>query len=578
MLETTLSAECVPGTNLREGLKCADWRYLLPGQDYERALCIGVPSRSALRALSTIARRVSVVGRDREALQTMAEGLHDECSDGIDIRAVETWRGLPVGAACVGLVYLTGARGGVEHLREATVRSEIIRVLKPGGVVYVEIGGWRERVTSRDCLTAFLRQGFQVRGSFWLTPLAGDLRTAVPLNDDEATSYFFKNVIYGRSRGKRILGRIGALMSRASIISRLAPRRAMVLERSGGGAAVEGVPVSECPEYLQAIAAEAGINVGDYTYALSARGRYNSNKVVFFLFSRRSRALEVVIKMTRSPEFNHRLENEYQVLARLGMDGYVDQASFPEPLFLGHHKGLALVALKAIHGRPFRTQTRATPDCPLARGAIEWITQLGTASATRTAASSADVGDVLRRMFDSFRNIYDLRAEEEEFLAEQVDVLSRSGAVIPLVCQHGDPGTWNILVSGDGNRITMIDWEAGELEGMPLWDLLYFFRTYASWVSRQQGRGSGRSAFGDVPMSTELHSVLVDVVERYRAGVRLDRRLIKPLFYACWMHRALKEAARLTETSLQDGRYLGMLRMCIEQRNAPVLRALWQEK
>jgi len=578
MLETTLSTEFVPGTNLSGSLASADWRYLLPSQELETVLCIGIPSTPALLVLSKTAEKIFIINRDGGALQQVDKNCRDKDISNIKTVTIEKFSDMPFDEQSIDLVYLTGPRGGARYLREAAVRSEIDRLLKPAGVLYFEIAGWGDRLGSRKSLKVFLQQGFQARSSFWLTPSSGELRTALPVNDDEAASYFFSNVIYGQSFKKRTLSAVGVLMSKTGVISRIAPRHALLLERSGGRESSPNGNLVDLPEYLRTIAAKSGIDVSNYTFGLSARGKYNTNKVIFFLFGKTSRAVEVVIKMTRSPEFNRRLENEYHILTRLSRDGYVDKTSFPEALFFDYHNGLAVIAIKAVHGKPFRTQTRATPDCPLAKDALDWITQLGKASANHTAASAAEVSEVLRRLFNSFQKIYPLMAEEEEFLAGQIDSIAGSKEAFPLVFQHGDPGTWNMMVSDEANRIIVIDWESGEPEGMPLWDLFYFFRTYASWVSRRQGsRDSIKNFSENFLAKSELHSLLVNVTERYRASVALDRKLIRPLFYTCWMHRALKESTRLTEASLQQGHYFQVLRMCIAQQGNPALRALFQE-
>jgi hypothetical protein len=72
-----------------------------------------------------------------------------------------------------------------------------------------------------------------------------------------------------------------------------------------------------------------------------------------------------------------------------------------------------------------------------------------------------------------------------------------------------------------------------------------------------------------------LHDLLVKSTARYRAGTGLETGLIAPLFYTCWMHRALKEATRLSVSSLATGHYFNLLRRCIEKRNSPALAQLF---
>ena len=63
-------------------------------------------------------------------------------------------------------------------------------------------------------------------------------------------------------------------------------------------------------------------------------------------------------------------------------------------------------------------------------------------------------------------------------------------------------------------------------------------------------------------------------VTRYREATDLDPELVEPLFYTCWMHRALKEATRLHPARLEEGHYASLLFRCIEQRDMPGMRRL----
>ena len=61
---------------------------------------------------------------------------------------------------------------------------------------------------------------------------------------------------------------------------------------------------------------------------------------------------------------------------------------------------------------------------------------------------------------------------------------------------------------------------------------------------------------------------LIAATERYRERVDVPAELVEPLFYTCWMHRALKESTRLAAGNLERGHYFSVLNACIEQREA----------
>jgi hypothetical protein len=228
-----------------------------------------------------------------------------------------------------------------------------------------------------------------------------------------------------------------------------------------------------------------------------------------------------------------------------------------------------------VHGEPFRSRTQATIDCPIARDAINWIVQLGSASSNKSSAKPDRVGEALMKLYRRFAEIYPLAKSEADFLAAQIALVKRHAGAFPLVFQHGDPGTWNMLVSPEG-RVIVIDWEAGEPQGMPLWDLFYFMRTYGSWMSRRQGSKDALQNFTQNFLEpSPLHELLAATLNRYCAGVGLDADLIAPLFYTCWMHRSLKEATRLQKDALQNGTFFSLLRHCIERHEAPALTILF---
>jgi hypothetical protein len=341
------------------------------------------------------------------------------------------------------------------------------------------------------------------------------------------------------------------------------------------------------PQYLLSTAREAGINLENYRWGLSADGNYSSRKLVFFLFdsatglSNKSALLPVnsspryVVKLVRESIFNRRLENEYQALLLLQEKGIGSGDTFPQVAFFGYHAGLAILGESVIEGIPFGQRTKATSECPYARAVVNWLTKLGNITANSTVASSRQVASRLGMLFDRFNAVYQLNPDHYGFLARQIASISQSPTAFPLVFQHGDPGTWNIMVN-DAGGIALLDWEAAEPQGIPLWDLFYFLRSYVVGASRRRGSSGGLDGFAaqflaDSPFS----SMILDSTRRYCEQIHLPGNLIEPLFYTCWMHRALKEATRLSADRLESGDYVNLLRLCVERRDSPTLQRLF---
>ncbi|NIR47302.1 phosphotransferase [candidate division KSB1 bacterium] len=557
MLETTLNTDYVPGTNLSGGFASADWRFLLPSLKFKNFLCLGAPSTSSLPVLSTMGGSVFVVSKNLTKLRKFGQECQNRQIINVKIVYAKSFATLPFANDSIDLIYNAQRKNDVVFFRKKNIVAEISRLLSPGGVIYCETKG----LANYQSVNNLVNSGLETGHIFWLTPFAGTVRTALPLSDREIADYFFTNVMYGRSFKKRTFSKLGRVLSKTGLLSHVSPRRAVLVQH----AEMNG-STTEPPEYLMSIAEDAGLDLTNYRFGLSTRGQGNSNKAIFYLFNKTEKLPDTVIKMTRSSEFNYRLENEYRVLVELKKQLFVGQHTFPEPLFLSYHNGLAVLGMRAIQGDAFRKRTQANENCPIAHDALDWIVELGSKSANNTAISASEASDKLHRLFERFNEIYQLTSEHKDFLDQQIASIALSKNGFPLVLQHGDPGTWNILVS-DKNRVIFIDWEAGEPKGMPLWDLFYFFRTYASWVSRMQGSRDSIKNFTDQFLKpSRLSGLFQEVTARYCLRINLDRSLVAPLYYTCWMHRALKEATRLTNDGLESGHYVNILRLTIEQR------------
>jgi len=570
MLDNTLSTNFIPGTNLTGGLARASWRFLLPNLELDKIVCLGVPSTATLSVLSAMSKETLVLSTNSRQLRSTQREIEQQKIANAGIAPVDTWNQMPLPDKSAGLVFIAGKKELVKILHDASLAVELNRVLAENGAIYFEVKNRSERSAARQLVKRLAHSGFAAPQIFWLTPLRGELRTAFPLDDDRMSKYLFTNVLFGLSVKMRAISRTGKWLSHVSLLRHLAPRRAILLKR-----APSNIEQHAPPQYMIALAKNAGMELSAMRCGLSARGKFNANKNIFYLFdpAKRDEKAKAVIKMTRAPEFNARLENEYRVLAALHEKSFVDRNTFPEPLFFGYHANLAILGQMAVYGEPFRRRTRATVDCPVANDAINWIVKLGIASSNLSTATSHAAAEALLKLFRRFAEIYPLSKSESDFLEAQITAINCIKK-FPLVFQHGDPGTWNMLVAAS-DRVIVIDWEAGEPEGMPLWDLFYFMRTYGSWMSRVQGNKDPLKNFAQNFLEpSALHELLAKTLARYCAGVGLEAELIAPLFYTCWMHRALKEATRLQKDALSSGTYFKLLRLCIEQRNSSALKSL----
>lgn len=554
----------VPGSNLKGTVGGANWCFLLPSLELGRIVCLGRPSTPALATLARLGDEVTVCAPAGE-LRKIRNQTNLDALRTVSLLEVNRPDRAPLPDASVDLVVVARLpRFRAE--RRSRLQQEAGRLLKPDGLTYVElrslVGGLGSSLAWRAS------ESLEGGAVFWLAPASGEVRAAAPLHDLRAIGYLERR-LERRLLRRLLLRRPGRVLARHPAVSRIVHRRGALFGRPGGRL------TPGPPRYLRDVAAAARVHVHESRWALAAPGEYPSQKVLVFLFGTEGDAPQSVVKITRDASLNSRLENEWRALTLLRDGGIGADDTLPRPQFFGLHAGLAVLGESAINGERFRKRTRATADCPYARAAVEWLLDLGTTTVVGTRADARGALSKLEPLFERFSQIYRLDAEEEDFLRVQVAALARGGDRFPLVFQHGDPGPWNVLITPDG-RPAFLDWEAAEPLGMPLWDIFHFLRSYGVMVSRAAGTRDPLRSFAEQYLDqSDLSLLLVETTRRFCAQTGLAPGLVEPLFYVCWIHRALKEAATRPPHGLEGGRYINVIRMAIARRDAPGLRHLF---
>lgn len=621
MLETTLATTFVPGTNLKGKVAGANWSFILPRLELTNVICIGAPPFTTLTTLASVSQTVHIILADDQAIQaTPTAALENLCWH----NTLKTPT-LPLADHSVDLLFIADRRACDWIMRDQLLTNELSRLLTPEGLIYYEYSGLTDPLRGGQNLHNLIQpQGTTQR--FWLTPLSGEMHTAVPSEDRHTVHYFMAHKFYsannvlrtwlkqiGRAVGAKdkaqktvlstpkktkggrktkswksslrtVVRRLGGpVLSIANGIEEFFDRQALrnpffqrqgvLLDRTGQSAE------QQLPMYLQTLAQTADVDLRHYRWGLMARGDYSSRKLIFFLFNQASTgaaaAPQYVVKMVRDAAYNARLENESRALLWLQEHGIGDVEILPQVVFSGRHADLAIVGETVINGMPFRQKTASTAECPYVQRAIELLTEIGAATADPTVATPTQVMHSVNTLFEQFVAIYRPTPDEFNFLTEQIARFGYSPKPIPLVFQHGDPGTWNAMVTPNG-RIALLDWEAAEVHGMPLWDLFYFLRSYCVGAARALGAQDPLAGFAQYVLEdTPLGQLFIKATLQYCERTGVPQALIGPLFYTCWMHRSLKEATRLTQTQLDSGHYVNLLRLSIQKRNSPTSSRLF---
>jgi hypothetical protein len=437
-------------------------------------------------------------------------------------------------------------------------------VLKSNGACYLERPLLDLR--RRHGLESLL-EGARERDLLWAAPAWGELRFAAPAADSAAVAYIRGRFLKPLFR-RQLLKRPGKVAARTPLANALVRRRVLMIKGDE-----ENVPTGP-PAYVQDIAAKAGTTIESNRWAFAAPGAYSSQKALFFLFEGEDTQPQSVVKITRDGRHNPRLENEWHALGLLREREIGDERTRPSPLFFGCHAGLAVLGETAVVGAPFLDRTKATDDCPHARAVVEWLLELGVSTAHAVSDVTQLVGR-LEALLERFDELYRPDRETSRLLEGEMSALAANADALRLVFQHGDPGPWNLVVTADGSP-GFLDWESADPDGMPLWDLFHFLRSFGLTVSQKAGRRDPGTSFVDQILAPSgLNRLLVETTKRFCDETDLPTRLVEPLFYFCWVHRAVKEASRLPREELETGRYFNLLLLAVARRDAPGLQRLF---
>jgi hypothetical protein len=326
------------------------------------------------------------------------------------------------------------------------------------------------------------------------------------------------------------------------------------------------------PRYLRDLAAAGGVDIARHAWGMSATGPYRTQKVLVPLIAPGALEPELIVKLTRHPSVNPRLQVELDGLRLLATVGPRFAERVPAVRFAGLHAGLLVVGESVLHGDRFRA-----PDAhrnPLATDAVAWLTELGVRTATPVGA--AEAAAALDDLVDAYVAVDGPGRDLGGELRASVERIRSHPDPFPVVVQHGDPGRSN-LVAMPGDRTGFLDWENLENRGMPLWDLFYLLRSLAVGSQRRrplEGRlGHVQRMFLD---TSELTPFVVDAVRRYCAQVGVADDLIEPLYHLGWMYQALKEVTRLAPGRLGEGHFYGLLRRGFDRRGNGTLDRLFK--
>jgi len=319
------------------------------------------------------------------------------------------------------------------------------------------------------------------------------------------------------------------------------------------------------PAWLRDVAAES-LPGDDYRVALAAPGEFPTQKIVLALTAVGEGVPDTIVKVGRHRLVDERIATAVSALEVIAANDLVLPGTVPAIRFAGTSDDVLVSGEQAFQGEGMNEASWRSADCPWGATARAWILDLGRRSVRPGAAG--ELADALHDLQDQLPS--GLLSQDEQTvlsdLAEQLRPLA-----VPTVMLHGDPGPWNMRVDVQSGRLCVLDWENGEPRGVPLWDLLYFLRSFGISVAGQAATGDRLERGLHWLRDPALAAVTADAVARYVREVGIPAAAVRPIFFHVWTYQALKEAARVPSADASRNIFLRTLRWLVAHRDAPAV-------
>ncbi|HET9464104.1 MAG TPA: hypothetical protein VFO71_01120 [Gemmatimonadales bacterium] len=478
-----------PERELNPRLRRSDWRFLLPSPRPRRALC---------RAGETLADAVAAVARE-----VITVGSGADC----DLVVAED--------------------------PDQLVLAELHAALRPGGACYTE---WHSLAGGARRVERVLRAaGFVQVTCYRRWPSSAALPIYwIPCGARGATAYVRAR---RRLRGGRLRRLIAGARQRARdlIHGRYGSPICAVALRAGSSPGDELAPAawlrSSWPEWA------LGPTPEELSTLLVTGGPRSVSKVVLLAFAEPSPTPLVAIKAPRVEGAAAGIRREGAVLKGLAARRSSPVPGAPRVLFSRETDGVPLVGETALAGRPLESLLAPRTLGSWSLKVAGWLAALAKGSPTLPASHWRDaiVEPMLSRFVEQFGGVVD-----PDLLRQTESIVRRIGA-LPAVPEQRDFGPWNLLVSPAG-EIAVLDWESGEVDGLPALDLLYYL-AYASFnVDRAHDHESRVASYRrSLDPATPTGTVRRNCLAHYLGAAGLDPVNLAPLRVLLWLIHAQSE-------------------------------------
>jgi hypothetical protein len=404
----------------------------------------------------------------------------------------------------------------------ATLRA-LRRALEPGGACYTE---WPAgAVDAREVESWLGEAGFDRVSCYRRWPRAATLPAYwIPVGAPGAAAFV-------RARARLRGGRVRRLVAELAGRGRAALRGRV----AGSLHAIATAGTGIVPGPVQLLNGALAERPERLSLLLATGGPRSVSKVVLLAFAEPQSVPVAAIKAPRVPEAADGVRREADVLERIGPRGL---AGVPRLLLKYERDGTPMIVETPIVGRPLEGLIDGENLAIWSERATDWLAGLGAGGRVRSAAHwlQSIVEPTLARFAQAFGEVVD-----RELFRQGAAIVRRVGELTS-VPEQRDFGPWNVMVGPEGT-LAVLDWESGEVEGLPALDLLYFL-AYASFSAdaarnRDQRIASFRRSLDP---ASPTGAVRRRCLERYADSIGLPYASLEPLRALVWLIHAYSDA------------------------------------
>jgi hypothetical protein len=403
--------------------------------------------------------------------------------------------------------------------------------------------GWQTGLIRKQLEAA----GFEIEASF-ITDVSPSARLPewwIPVDSPNALRYALANRGHVRGRARQLRRALKTLALRLTSmwLSRpvcvLARRRAT--ENCSSHASHNSVDgptrLLDIGRYIRSQWSdwELGSEPVHMSLMLQTWGRSVRNKVIILVFDKSQAEPRLIIKTARTEDVTPALDREANVLQHLdtltpGIQG------IPKVLFREQAGRSLLIGQSVIGGRRASKVISQRSLPKILERATAWQIRLAHASGSRGETSIGDnrVADIRDCFETTFGSTTDpgLILECRRRLADL--------PALPVVCEQRDFGPWNVFIDSK-NNLSVVDWEGGEINGLPALDLIHFVTYAAIYLDRAHETGEYAAAYrGIFSLETRNGRLVTAALERYAVSVGVPTGALAALRLVTWMLHACR--------------------------------------